>query len=149
MSTTSFSADSSHSGRMASIFHAFHIGPDPAIVARTDTLRAALATVRVDIDTRRFFIDLLFASGRHCASCSPLGKVGACGPTCSLLLPTPSAVLPGIAEAMTDKWMRNTISIGDRYDKIAPYILSSGYKVSMSTLEQWEQAVELLQKRMA
>lgn len=134
---------------MVSILHAFHIGPDPAIVARMDALRAALATIKVDIDTRRFFIDLLFANDRHCASCSLLGKVGACGLTCALLRPTPSSLLLDIAGAMTDKWMRNIISIGDRYDKIAPYILSSGYKVSMSTLKQWGRAVEILQKRLA
>jgi hypothetical protein len=103
MSTTSSSAGSSHSGRMASILHAFHIGPNPAIIARMDALRAALATVKVDIDTRRFFIDLLFASGCHCAACSPLGKVCACGPACALLRFTPSSVLPGNAEGMTDK----------------------------------------------
>lgn len=134
---------------MASFLHnVLHIGPDPAIVARIDALRAALAVIKVDIDTRHFLWDLTYTGGHHCALCSPLGKVGACGPTCALLRPTGS-VLPGIEAAMSEKWTRTTGQLSIRYDKLMLSVPPSGYKVSISNLQQWEEAVELLQQRLA
>jgi hypothetical protein len=136
--------------RRVSILHRlFHIGPDPALVARINALRAALAEVKADIEIREFFVDLMYARGRHCSVCSPLGHVDACGSACALLRPASGGgVYSGITEAMTDKWMLETISIGRCYDKLAPQVTAAGYDVSVPTIRRLEEGVQRMRSRL-
>ena len=134
----------------ASLHKLFRSGPDRELKARLDKLREALGEVKVDVETRQFLMDLAFAHGRYCKSCTPLRRVGACGPTCALLRPANNgSILPCMSSQMSIKWMSQTTSIGRCYDKVAGEVLAAGYNVSLPTLEQWEQAVARLQARLA
>ena len=126
----------------------YPVGPDGELVARIDKVRKDLDEVKVDIETRRFLMNLVFANGRYCQSCSPLRQVGACGRTCALLRPGPS-IHSGMLAAMSDKWMWQTVSIGRYYDNIAGEVLAGGYNVSPSILQRWEEAVVCLKDRLA
>jgi hypothetical protein len=136
--------------RRITILHKlFHIGPDPALVARVNALRVTLAEVKADIEIRKFFVDLMYARGRHCLVCSPLRCIGACGSACALLRPADGGgVFSGITEAMTDSWMAETVSIGRCYDKVAPEILAARYSIGVPTLQRLEEAVERMRDRL-
>jgi hypothetical protein len=105
--------------------------------------------VNADIEIRKFFVDLMYARGRHCSVCSPLRRIGACGSACALLRPADGGgVFSGITEAMADSWMAETISIGRCYDKIAPQVLAARYNVSLPTLQRLEEAVKRMRDRL-
>jgi hypothetical protein len=102
---------------------------------RVDTLRKAFASLKQDMDTRRFLLTHGNRDGHFCDCCSRRRSPGMCGPTCALLrVGHESATMFRAPE----RWRREVGAVLCEYKVIVADMDRLGYNISKPELEQWE-----------
>jgi hypothetical protein len=117
--------------------------PEDTKADRVNNLLKVLEDIKADVKTRRFILDHCLRDGRYCQSCSPLQKVGHCGPTCPLLRPTELLDnRSGTFFIVPEAWGRETITQHQTYKAMKGNLKRAGHDVDLYELEKWECVAE-------
>jgi hypothetical protein len=103
---------------------------------RIDALRKAFADLQTDMDTRKFLLNHWSRDGRYCQSCSPLNKVGKCGPACALLRPDNRS---GTFFSVPETWRREARSQIRQYKVAVADMQRHGYNISLAEIVELEE----------
>ncbi|KAH7410159.1 hypothetical protein DE146DRAFT_340865 [Phaeosphaeria sp. MPI-PUGE-AT-0046c] len=114
---------------------------------RMDKLIQTFLSLKPDMELRRYMLTLVRNRGFYCRTCSPMRKIGACGPTCPMLRPGGWYQYRSIDVAASETWCRDSLDILRRYKVITDGLKRHGYGVSMSELAEWEFEADDMQWR--
>jgi hypothetical protein len=109
---------------------------------RIDALRKAFADLQSDMDTRKFLLNHWNRDGRYCQYCSPLNKVGKCGPACALLRPDNRS---GTFISVPETWRREARAQLRQYRVAVADMERHGYNISLPEIVELEELARGLQ----
>ncbi|KAF1915817.1 hypothetical protein BDU57DRAFT_404804, partial [Ampelomyces quisqualis] len=111
---------------------------------RVNIVSDAFTKIKLDMDTQRLLIHLTTRTGLYCQTCSPLNKVGTCGPTCALLRPggVGQTVLPE-----DEKWRRKTLRQTLKYKNAVDDLKRIGSNMSAFELKELEELADRIRRK--
>jgi hypothetical protein len=119
--------------------------PTPQILARLTTLRAKIASIRVDVAIRDYFQAVEKTGQYYCTWCTPRDfTAGTCGPTCTLLRPLDKSSSSPYYGRMTPDWVRDAHADKVTYHKLVAAMNHFGNAIPLELLSRMEKVAEKL-----